>query len=168
MIRHHATAFLPSAAAIEIESLRRKWDPVMAAQIPVHFTLVYPEETADPEELQRTTGLTCSDTEPLIVSIGPAFYVGQPADGVFFSIVDIDGSIERFRERTVPKARAVDFPSHLTVVHPRTSDRGEAAWAELAVAQVVGTFVIQEVAITAFDGVRWRTIREYPLSGRVR
>jgi hypothetical protein len=168
LIRHHATAFLPSAAASQIESLRRKWDPDMEGQIPAHLTLVYPEEIADPDELQRITRWTCADTKPLIVSLGPTFYVGQPAVGVFFIIVDTDGSIERFRRRIVPESRAVDFPLHVTVVHLRTSDRGEAAWAELADTQVLGTFVIDEVAITAFDGARWRTVREYPLSGHVR
>jgi hypothetical protein len=47
-IRRHLTAVLPGGAFVtEIEALRRRWDPVMAAAVPAHVSVVYPEETVD-------------------------------------------------------------------------------------------------------------------------
>jgi len=40
----------------ELESLRHAWDPVMAARIPTHVTLVYPEESRDHERLLLERG----------------------------------------------------------------------------------------------------------------
>ncbi len=42
--QHHATIFLPPDVAGPIEEARRRWDPVMAAQIAAHVTLAYPRE----------------------------------------------------------------------------------------------------------------------------
>jgi len=41
---HHLTIFLPACVSGPIEAIRREWDPVMAAQIAAHMTLVYPQE----------------------------------------------------------------------------------------------------------------------------
>jgi hypothetical protein len=44
--RHHATTFVPSDIARPIDAIRRTWDPVMAAQIAAHVTLVHPRTSA--------------------------------------------------------------------------------------------------------------------------
>ena len=58
-----------------------------------------------------------------------------------------------------------DFPPHVTIVHPRTSDPGEQAWNDLATAQVDGSFILTEVAITASSGDRWQTVPLLTLTG---
>ena len=39
---HHATIFVPPDVARPVEAARREWDPVMAAQIAAHVTVVHP------------------------------------------------------------------------------------------------------------------------------
>jgi hypothetical protein len=41
---HHAMIFVTPDAAGPLESMRREWDPDMAAVIAAHVTLVYPHE----------------------------------------------------------------------------------------------------------------------------
>ena len=61
--------------------------------------------------------------------------------------------------------RQGDFPPHVTIVHPRTSDRGRQAWDELASIGTGARFTITHVAITAYDGNHWQTLRLLPLTG---
>ena len=148
-----------------MEELRSKWDPRMARQIAAHITLIYPEEIPDPTELDEVAEIAVASTRPFNIVLGPAFYVGSPADGVFFRVHDIDGCIGSFRARTVPPARAIDFPPHVTIVHPRTSCLGKQAWQALAATQLDAQFTVIHLAITAFDGLRWHTVRRLPLTG---
>src|SRR5262249_49793661 len=80
---------------------------------------------------------------PFRILIGRPFYVGSPADGVFLE---------------------VGFPPHVTIIHPRTSRRGELARAERARRCLGASFTIDAAAITAWDGDRWPPLR--PLPGR--
>lgn len=41
---HHVTIFVSPDVAGPIEATRRKWDPVMATQVPAHVSLAYPHE----------------------------------------------------------------------------------------------------------------------------
>ena len=161
--RHHATVFLDPERGGPVEELRSRWDPQMASQIAAHITLIYPEEIPDPAELDELAEIAAASTRPFSITLGPAFYVGSPADGVFFRVHDIDGGIGSFRARTVPPARAIDFPPHVTIVHPRTSCLGKQAWQALAAIQLEAQFTVTHLAITASDGLRWRTIRRLPL-----
>jgi hypothetical protein len=54
---------------------------------------------------------------------------------------------------------------HVTIVHPRTSEKRREAWVELAGRAVGGELKVDEVAVTAFDGVRWLSVSTYPLRG---
>ena len=161
---HHATAFLdpPSSA---IEDLRRTWDPEMQRQIAAHITLVYPNEIADPAELLERVARAAARIAPFTVAVGPAFYEGSPTDGVFLGVSDLHDGLSRFRAVAVPEAEAISFPPHVTIVHPRTSNRGEQAWAKLAEIHVDAAFTIGEVAMTAYDGDRWLTLQTIPLTG---
>jgi hypothetical protein len=69
----------------------------------------------------------------------------------------------RSRAAVVPAERMIDFPPHVTIVHPRTSDRGQQAWEELAGTHLDARFTITHVAVTAFSGGRWLTLRLLPL-----
>jgi len=137
----------------------------MASQIAAHITLLYPEEVPDPSELDQLAQAAAARTPPFTISLGPAFYAASPADGVFFHVHDIDSGIRSFRTRTVPPARAIKFPPHVTIVHPRTSRLGQQAWQALAEVRLDAQFTVNEVAITASDGRRWHTMRRLPLTG---
>lgn len=165
LLRQHATVFVDCDVSGPVEVLRIKWDPVMASQIDAHFTLIYPDEVSGAEDLERRTALAAVKTAPFLVLLGEAFYVGTPAEGVFIHVHDEGGAIGEFRSLVNPPGRVVDFPPHVTIVHPRSSDRGEEAWAELADIRFNVRFVVNRVAITGFNGVRWQTLRAFSLGG---
>jgi 2'-5' RNA ligase len=177
LTRQHATAFLepghsePGRAgpgrSEPVERLRRTWDPEMARQIAAHVTLIYPREIAGPAELVAAAERAAARTPPFQIAVGAPMHTGSLADGVFLRVDDLDGGIRRFRAAAVPAGRALDFPPHVTIVHPRTSGQGERAWAELAGLTLSLTFTITEVAITAFDGDRWQTLQRFLLAGRL-
>ena len=160
----HATAFLDAGHSGPVENLRARWDPVMARQIAAHVTLIYPEELPDGADLGQLAAAAAARTPKFSIALGPAFYVGSPADGVFLHVHDIDRGIALFRAIAVPPARMIDFPPHVTVVHPRTSDRGRQAWDELADTHIDARFTVTQVAVTAFSGNRWQTLRLLPLT----
>lgn len=165
LARHHATVFLDPERSWPVEELRSRWDAQMASQIAAHITLLYPEEIPDPAELDQLAQAAAACTPPFTITLGPAFYVGSPADGVFFHVHDSDSGIRSFRSRAVPPARAIEFPPHVTIVHARTSRLGQQAWQALTEVRLDARFTVTEVAITASDGSRWHTVRRLPLTG---
>ena len=166
LTRHHATAFLDARSSLKIEELRRTWDPAMAQQIAAHVTLVYPEEIADPAALIARAARAAAGTPPFSIAVGSPIHEGDPADGVFLRVDDIADGIRRFRELAVPSGDAIGFRPHVTIVHPRTSRRGEQAWNDLAGLRLDDRFTIADVAVTAYDGRRWLTVQTFPLAGR--
>jgi hypothetical protein len=83
---------------------------------------------------------------------------------VFLQVDDLDGGICAFRAAAVPAGGAVDFPPHVTIVHPRTSSLGDHAWAELASMRIRACFTIAEIVVTAYDGHRWPSLQVIPLT----
>jgi 2'-5' RNA ligase len=166
LTRHHATAFLDPSSSQFVEQLRRTWDPGMTRQIAAHLTLIYPEEVPDAAELAARTALAVARTPPFTIAVGSAIHAGSPADGVFLRVDDIDGGIRAFRATAVAAPDAIDFSPHVTIVHPRTSCRGDQAWAGLATTRIDARFPVTEVAITAFSGDHWPTLQVIPLTGR--
>ncbi len=93
--------------------------------------------------------------------------MGPPAHGVFFHVQDPDNGIGSFRARAIPPGRAVVFPPHVTIVHPRTSGLGQQAWEQLAAAaaRIDIRSAITRAVITAFSGDGWQTTQLLPLAG---
>lgn len=96
--------------------------------------------------------------------LDPAAAADRCSQGVFLRVSDEAGGIRCFREAALPAGHAIDFPPHVTIVHPRTSRQGEQAWSELAGLQIDARCTITEVAITAYDGQRRPTLQTIPLS----
>src|ERR1700722_9002712 len=161
LLRYHATAFLDKASSAPIEALRAQWDPVMASQIDAHLSLIWPEEVPDHRELERRARRAAALVPPIFITITTPFYVGDPKDGVFFEVTDAEGGIADFRSKAAPTEGAIDFPPHVTIVHPRTSALGGEAWRQLEGLRLDISTVVTEVSITAFDGTRWLTVERF-------
>jgi hypothetical protein len=159
LLRYHATAFLDKASSAPIEALREQWDPLMASQIDAHVSLMWPEEVPDHKELEQRARSAAALVPPISVTITTPFYVGDPKDGVFFKVTDAESGIADFRSKAAPTEGAIDFPPHVTIVHPRTSALGSEAWRQLAGLRLDISTVLTEVSITAFDGTRWVTVK---------
>jgi hypothetical protein len=165
LTRHHATAFLGLPADHAVEELRRTWDPEMAKQIAAHVTLIYPEEIPGPAQLAASAGHAAARTAPFAITLGALFHDGSPASGVFLHVGDPANGISRFRSAASLAAQGIDFPPHVALVHPRTSRRGPQAWAALADVYLALRITITQIAITAYDGDRWPTLRTISLTG---
>lgn len=164
--RAHATIFLDPGVSAPIEALRQRWDPAMAGQIAAHATLVYPEEVPDLDALVGRVALAAARTEPFSLRITVPFCLGSPDAGVFVHVEDETGRMQEMRKHiTAPPYRAVDFPPHVALVHPRTSVRGVQAWAQLSDRRWDIRSPVTEVAITTFDGEAWEVAGRFPLTG---
>lgn len=168
LTRHHVTAFVDPVVSEPVEQLRHRWDPQMASQITAHVTVIYPEEITDPATLHERAAAVAAITSPFDLQTGPAFYRGSPSSGVFLHVHDLDGGFRAFRTAAVSPSSAISFPPHITIVHPRTSAQGEQAWAELAACHLSIRFTVTCVAITAFDGHNWSSLRLLPLAATPR
>src|SRR5687767_9678117 len=126
---HHATVFLAPRVAGVIEELRQEWDPSMAALIPAHITLVYPREAPLVGLLVERLQNASAQALPFRLRVGGSACFGRPEDGVYVQIVDLDGGYSKLRATILqPPFEPVQFPPHVTLVHPRTSSRGRACW----------------------------------------
>jgi 8-oxo-dGTP diphosphatase len=147
-IRRHLTAVLPGGAFVtEIEALRRRWDPVMAAAVPAHVSVVYPEETVDEAVL-----LDRMRRESARLRAFPLDARGveraEEGRGVFLGATDRTGALTALRQRLLAPNPASVLPLHVTIVHPRTSEQGPQAFAALESNRVAGSMVVSELAFT--------------------
>jgi hypothetical protein len=164
--RHHATLFVEGPTRERIESLRLRWDPVMASQIAAHVTLIYPWEAPDADLMIRRVAAAGARHRPFRLRVDELHHEGTTPNGVWFSVADIDDGYAELRDVIlVPPFSAGDVPAHVTIVHPRTSTRGGDAWRALGEMTIASEFWIDSIAITAWDGRTWPTIEATPLGG---
>jgi hypothetical protein len=60
--RHHLTILVPDGAVRDrVEPERSRWDPTMAAGVPAHVSVVYPEEVVDFDALLERVPVATRD-----------------------------------------------------------------------------------------------------------
>jgi 2'-5' RNA ligase len=160
LVNPHATLFLPVDAAAEIAAVRRRWDPRHAASIAAHLTLAYPWEIGNLAAMARAAA-TAVDAGPIRLELDGLRLVA-PGGPLVIEAIDVDGTFARARVAGVGPEAASRVEPHVTLVHPGTSDRAAEAWDALRDWRVHMTVAVDTVSVTAFDGERWRTVREYP------
>jgi 8-oxo-dGTP pyrophosphatase MutT (NUDIX family) len=158
----HATIFVdvPSRLA----RVREEWDPVMAGQIAPHVTVAYPHEVDDVDMMVERVRIAVRDAASFGLRLGEVVHGGDPNEGVFVAVDDVAGGWARLRA-AIAGARAGDvIPPHVTLVHPRTSGLGALAFDALRGHDEATTIEVHAVAVTAYDGERWRTVQTFALS----
>jgi 8-oxo-dGTP diphosphatase len=157
----HATIFVTGEAELERE--RERWDPVMAALIAPHITVAYPREVADVDAMVERVRNAAREACAFRLHVGEVAHAGDPNDGVFHAVDDADGGWAGLRRAVAGADVEVDIPPHVTIVHPRTSGLGAVAFDALRGRRSSGTVAVRAVAVTAFDGERWRTVETFAL-----
>jgi ribosomal protein S18 acetylase RimI-like enzyme len=153
---HHATIFLPPEAATPIEAARRQWDPLMAAQIAAHVTLIYPQEAPVVDLLVDRLGEASVNVPPFRLRLGQLACHKSPELGVYIRAEDVDGGYRAMRARVLrPPFQRASVTPHVTLVHPRTSGRGREFWDTGRYQPRPDEFTVRDVTVTAFDGARW-------------
>ena len=168
--RVHLTFVLDEAALPIIAAERHRWDPAMATGVPPHVTLVYPEEFNDHRQI------LVDRAEDAAAMVGPfalhldglVTHGDRGESGVFAAVSDPTGSWQRLRQTIVrPPLEPRDVAPHVTVVHPRTSDRGAAAWSQLQGSAISGSFVVREFCLTSTSVERGMVIEQrFKLTGK--
>ena len=158
----HATIFLDRAGE-RVEELRRTWDPAMADQIAAHISVAYPCEADDAEEMCNRAARAAGDAIPFRLRLGQAKHADHQG-WVFLEVEDLDAGWAHLRHSIAQPGREIAHVSpHVTIVHPRTTNRGPAAWHALNRLVHHKDIVVRELAVAAFDGRRWVTVQSFPL-----
>ena len=155
----HATIFLGDSGR-DVEVLRRRWDPVMAAQIPAHVSVAYPKEALDLADLRARVGVAVRTAAPFELELGAVVHDGNPRNGVFVQVHDPLGSWRELRASIAGSTLDPLIAPHVTLVHPRTSGLGPSSWSELQNHDLQRTIAVRSVAVTAFDGHAWVTFSD--------
>ncbi|OJF15211.1 hypothetical protein BG844_05765 [Couchioplanes caeruleus subsp. caeruleus] len=137
----------------------------MAAVVPAHVTVAYPEEIVDEELFLRRAQSQLGQVAPFRLRLGEVFAAEHGRGGVFLAVNDIDGGWSRLRRLllTAPMT-ALDFPPHVTMAHPRTCTRGEKCHRALAGQRLNNEFRIPEVLYTETTADTFTILRRFRLA----
>jgi hypothetical protein len=138
----------------------------MASVVPAHVTIVYPEETTDEDLLLRRVTEQARAGPPFRLRLGGVFAEDRGTGGVFLTVDDVDGGWARLRRGLLAAPMTpLDVPPHVTVTHPRTSDRGEECLAALASRPVALELTVREVLFTETTAGAWTVLRRFRMAG---
>ncbi|WP_436777752.1 2'-5' RNA ligase family protein [Yinghuangia sp. YIM S09857] len=167
MVRRHLAVLLAGLAVDRLAAWREEWDPVMAAVVPPHITLVYPEETADEELLSARAEAACGRTAPFRLGLRGVVAEEAGRGGVFVEIDDVGGAWTALRDDLLrpPMMRCPGVAPHATIVHPRTSDRGPECFRSLAGQRLDVEVRVREVVFTETTAESFAVPRRFALRG---
>lgn len=157
----HVTILVASGGE-QVEELRRRWDPVTAAQVPAHVTVAYPHELAGAAATAGLLDRVVGRLDRFHLVADRLVHDVDPAEGIFLRLLDPTGGWGELRHRLVGPGPT--WPPHITLVHPRTSGLGPAAWTALEHQPFDTGYEVDAVAVTAFDGHRWNVVHRCELS----
>ena len=157
---------LPEVGAL-VNEIRERFDPVMAARIDPHITLVH--EVLDHDRADELVAAVAARA-PFTVQLTRAELWGPARYGIFLDVDDPDGVLgalhESLRDVETPGWVRVDFRPHVTLVHGRsvTEDEAERAWAALA-GFVAGWHVeVDSIDVIELVEPRWELVRRAVLT----
>ncbi len=151
--RRHLMLMLPDGDLRRaVEPWRERWDPVMATGIPAHVTVVYPEEVDDEARLLDRVRHEVATQRSIPLDARLVLGIDGGKGGVLLTVTDRTGALTALKARLVAAPfHNSEFPLHATIVHPRTSERGEAAFAALAGNPIAGSVIVRELCWTESD-----------------
>jgi 2'-5' RNA ligase superfamily protein len=167
VMRRHMCVIVTGAAAEPVQQWRHTWDPVMAALVPAHVTITYPEETVDEDLLLRRAESCLGAVVPFRLGLGEVFSDTGGRGGVFVAVHDIEAGWSGLRRRLLAEPMTpFDVPPHVTVAHPRTSTQGRNCHAALAGRRLDVEFQAREVFYTETTGDTHTILRRFELAAR--
>ncbi len=160
---------LDRATTERVDAIRRRWDPVMAARIGPHITLVH--DVVGDGAIDARVAEVADGTAPFVVGLAAATLWGPARYGIFLGLDDPAGTVAGLHgalaDLEAPGWARVEYRPHVTLVHGRTvtADDADAAWDALG-----GLHAGWPAEITAIDVVelvepRWRPLASFPLGG---
>jgi 2'-5' RNA ligase superfamily len=144
--------------------MRRVWDPLMAAGVPPHLTLAYPEELDTDPGLRSSVAAVACRMAPFRVRLGALVGIEQGRGGAQVAVLDLDGGWAQARQALLPREDGLRLEPHVTIVHRRTSPDPERAWRALRGTTVEQTFLVSELQVTETYRYTLAVLQRYPLS----
>jgi hypothetical protein len=160
-VRQQLTAFLESPVADRVDTIRQRHDPIMAARIRPHFTVVYQVPIID----AVTDSL--AGARALRMRLADVRRWPPPDDGLFLGVTDLDGDLARLRADL-----GVDdqgrYEPHVTLMHPATTavDDRNAAWPKLRDLRFDEPIEVTALSVIGLNGNSWRELRRVELAAR--
>jgi hypothetical protein len=126
--------------------------------------VAYPSEADGIDDLLNRASSAAQQVALFRLRFGRLAQAGSREAWVFFEVEDVDGGWSQLRRLIVrPDRLRADVSPHVTVVHPRTTNRGDAAWQSLQTWTASTEFVVDQIAVTAFDGRLHATVTAFDL-----
>jgi 2'-5' RNA ligase len=137
----------------------------MAAAIPAHITLVYPDEHSGLEALRQRVRAACQQNATIRVRLGEYRAFPPPDDGcVYLEVLDEEGKLHALRKQIVaPPFQPIQFPFHLTLIHPRTSDSAAEFWRADRALNIKSAFVIDSITVTSSENGKYSVVEQFSL-----
>lgn len=157
---------LPAQSAALVDEIRCRFDPIMAARIDAHVTLVH-----DVIDRRRVTELVgrAVDREPFRVRLTHADRWGPSRYGAYLHVDDPAGALRGLHaalaELESPAWARVEYRPHVTLVHGRTvsEEEAEVAWRALEGFVAGWELTVDAVDVIALVEPRWRLVERHPL-----
>jgi len=160
--------FPPGATVADLEALRRRWDPVMAARIDAHVTLVH--DVTDHSRTNDLVATAAAATEAFSVRLTDVARWG-PARGIYIGIDDSSASVTALHEVVAPLESPGwlrhGFRPHVTIVHGRyvLPETAEEAWVAMRTWRAARDVAFDRVSVIEMDVDGWTTVAEVALTG---
>lgn len=149
---------------VQLEALRREWDPKMAKICPPHITLVYPEEVADEGLLIERAARLVPHIRPFDVVVSEVIGDDEGRGGVFAAIEDRTRQLTSLRKALLtPPQQPLGYPFHSTIAHPRTSRDPAACWHLLRGVRLDIKVRVDEILHTSTDDAARSTLAVFRL-----
>ncbi|OYU68090.1 MAG: hypothetical protein CFE22_01925 [Cytophagaceae bacterium BCCC1] len=163
MKRLQLTLFLDKNQSSDIETIRKKYNPVQQALIDSHITLCREDELLDLQIIRKNLQN---------LKFGPfEFHFGQPqrfseGKGVLLPVL---GNVELFHilRKNILKG-VIENPRehipHLTLMHPRNAICTEAIFQEIRKFSFPDHYVFQKISlIQQFNMEKWEVLEEFDI-----
>lgn len=145
---HQVSLYVTGAPVRHVEAWRRRYDPVRAAAIPAHVTLLLDDELPPFDVLLQRLRTAASSVPPAILGLGAVrHWPPDPDAGVYADVDDRYGTLTRLRAALLGAPQA-EHSFHVTVAHPATG-RCADAWRALADTRIDGTVTVDRLRIIA-------------------
>lgn len=165
--RRAIVLFPPIEDLVEVEAIRRRWDPEMTARVGPHVTLVHDvTDVARADDLLASVAASAASLE---LTLTTTACWGTAPNGIYLGVDDDAGAVRALHDALAPieEPRWLRHPfrPHLTLVHGRTvdDDTAEAAWAALRDHKFGVRTWLDRISVIEMDDDGWTIVDEVEL-----
>lgn len=164
--RTQLTLFVTTEESVEIEKIRKKYNPEQFSLIRSHVTLCREEELTDLSATLKT--LEDISASEIIIKFGPAERFAN-GDGVLMPGLGDNTSFQKLRKLVLREnAVIIKHEPHITLMHPRNSTCTDAIFSEIGKYTIPQKLKFDRISlIKQENGKAWEVLKEFDLVRRI-